>query len=110
MNKEIKELDERGYLIYFKSSWGAEHWFEYDKNNNIIYYKNSFGMKNWREYDKNNNLIHFKALKGLEFWSKYDKNNKQIEISKKEFEQIKRKKYREIVNNSKLSRFELMDI
>ena len=72
MNKEIKELDERGYLIYFKSSWGAEHWFEYDKN------------------------------------------NKQIEISKKEFEQIKRNREnirnREIINNSKISRFELMDI
>ena len=88
MSKEIKEFDERGNLIHYKNSNGLESWTEYDENNNEIHYKNSYG---------------------IEYWCKWENNNK-IEITKKEFERIKRDKNRELINNSKISRFELMDI
>jgi len=115
MSEEIKEYDERGNLIYSKNSYGYEEWQEFDENNNEIYYKDSFGYEYWTEYDENNNEIYYKNSDGTEYWYKYDKNdNEQIEITKKEFEQIKRnkgnKKSRELINNSNISRFELMDI
>ena len=83
---------------------------EFDKNNNLIHSKNSSGYEVWQEFDENNNLIYFRNSDGEEYWYKYDEYNKRIEITKKEFGQIKRKKDRELINNSKISRFELLDI
>jgi len=82
---------------------------EYDENNNLIHYKNSYGFEYWREYDGNNNKIHFKDSDGFEYWWKWE-NNLKIKITQKEFEKIKNKKSRELINNSKISRFGLMDI
>ena len=110
MNEEIKEYDNRNNLIHYKNSDGDEYWYEYDENNNEIHFKDSDGYEYWREYDKNNNLIHYKNTKGLERFYKY-LDNRKIEISKQEFEQIKRNK---VINsyfkNKEVSRFELMDI
>ena len=62
------------------------------------------------EFDENNNMIYFKSSCGLEEWYKY-KNNKSIEITQKEFKNIKRKnEYQKMRNRPKISRFELMDI
>ena len=70
-------------------------------------------MKPIKEFDENNNLIYIKDSYGLEKWYKWE-NNEQIEITQKEFERIKRNKEniknRELINNSKISRFELMEI
>jgi len=105
-----EKYDERGNLIYAKNSLGYECWKEYDKKNNCIYYKNNHGCESWQEYDERGNCTYLKDSGGNEYYYKYNENNNGIKISQKEFEKIKRKKYREIVNNSKISRFELMDI
>jgi YD repeat-containing protein len=33
---EIKEYDDDGNLIYHRTSYGVEGWYEYDENNNCI--------------------------------------------------------------------------
>ncbi len=110
MSEIIKGHDERGNLIYFKSStW--EYWKKYDKNNNCIYYRISTCFEYWKEFDENNNLIHYKNSYNSEKWFKYDKNNKQIFITEKEFNEIEfRKKEKEYLSRTKCSRFEIMEI
>jgi len=110
MSERIEEYDKKGNLIYSKNSSGYEYWREFDENNNLIHYKNSYGDKGWYEYDDSNNYIYYKNSDGKESWYKYDENNEQIEISQQEFEKIKKEKSRRIINNSRISRFELMDI
>ena len=88
MSKYINEYDDRGSLIYYKdSNTGYEYWNRFDGNNRQIHYRNNIGDE-----------LFFKYI-----------DNKQIEITKQEFEQIKiiNNFY---LNNSKISRFELMDI
>ena len=49
MNKQIDKYDERGNIIYHKSSYsgGLEYWREFDKNNDMIYYKNNEGEEHF---------------------------------------------------------------
>ena len=82
---------------------------KYDERGNEIYYKYPDGYTVWKEYDENNNLIYYKNSFGNEYWYKWE-NDEQIEITQKEFEQIKRRKNRRLINNSRISRFEIMDI
>ena len=63
--------------------------------------------KEIKEYDENNNLIYYKDTDGYEYFYKHI-DRKQIEITQKEFEQIKRDK--EFIQRKLVSRFELMDI
>jgi len=110
MNEEIKEYDGRGNLIHLQGSFEYEYWYKYDENDNKVYLKRSDGYEIWYEYDEYGNLIREKDSKGEEYFYKYDENNTQIEITQQEFEKIKRKNSRELINTSKISRFELMDI
>lgn len=71
----IKEYDERGNLIYWKTNDGFEQWIEYNKNNKITHYRDAKGFESWSEYDKNNNEIHYKTERGYERWCEYDENN-----------------------------------
>ena len=106
-NKEIKEYDERGNLIYYKNSLGTEVWREYNENNKVIYSKDSCGFKVWTGYNENNKLIYSKDSLGSEYFYKYE-NNKRIGINRQEFERIK--KEQEFLNREYCSRFDIMDI
>ena len=106
----IEKYDKNNNLIYLKLSSGPEIWREYDENNRQIHDKDSRGYESWWEYDINGNVVHFRNLK-VEIWNKYDENNKQIQITEKEYKEIEfRKKEKEYLNRTKVSRFELMDI
>ena len=72
------KVDDRGNLIYHKSSDGYEWWREFDERNNEIYSKYSSGYEWWREYDLNDNCIHYKNSHGYEYNYRYDINNKYI--------------------------------
>ncbi len=113
MNKEIKEYDKKGNLIYCKDIFGDEIWKKYNENNSQIYFKNSFGYEQWREFDKNNNMIHWKDTNNNKYWYKYSEDkNKIVIITQQEFKQIERNKERQefLFKNKYCSRFELMDI
>ena len=58
------KFDERGNIIYYKTSNGFEVWRKFDKNNNMIYYKDSDGTECWRKFDERNNCIHYKDSSG----------------------------------------------
>ena len=98
MNNE--KYDDRGNLIYKKVSdinkpYDVEHQYEYDKNNNMTVHIKSFEGIKWitkKKYDENNRLIYVKDINGEQNWYKYNKKNEQIEITKKEFKEIKLKK------------------
>ena len=107
MNKEVKEYDKNSNLIYYKNN-GLEFWYKYDENNNCIHCKDYNGYEYWREYDENNNCIHYKNNEGDEYFYKW-LDEEKIKITKQEFEQIKiiNNFY---LNNSKISRLELMDL
>ena len=93
------KYDKNGNLIYYKNSVGDEVWTEYDENNNEIYYKNNYDEEIWRTFDYNNNLIHLKRSDGYKIWYKYEFiSGKQIEITKREFEE----KYSHITIEKKL--------
>jgi len=94
MGEEIRKYDERGNLIYLEYPHiGYRYYQEFDKKNRLIYAKDNIILKGYPEAS----------------YYKY-KDNIRIEISKQEFEQIKKEKIRKLINNSKISRFELMDI
>ena len=83
----------------------------YDENGNLIYFKTTSGFESWREYDDQGNEIYYKNSTGAEFWYKIVGHRKRVEITKYEFEQIKRdKEYKEFINREPISKFELMDI
>ena len=110
MSKKIEKYDDRGNLIYEKTS-SFEHWMKYDENNNQIHWKRSDGWEELYKYDENNNLIYHKDIVGHEFCYKYDKYNRETEITKKEYNEIEfRKKEKEYNSRTKCSRFEIMDI
>ena len=117
-NKKIEEYDDGGNLIHYKpfSPYCYEKWFKYDENNNRIYYKRDTGIKgiyykSWHKYDEKNNIIHYKNSNGYKNWYKYDKNGKITDITEKEFKEIEfRKKEKEYLSRTKVSRFELMEI
>ncbi len=109
-NKEIKECDERGNLLYHKDFDGIEHWSSYDKNNNEIYRKTIFDER-WWEYDENNRKIHVKTSYGREEWYRSDELNDQIRITEQEYKKIRYNiKIKEYNSRTKCSRFELMEI
>ena len=120
MSKEIEEYDEKGNLIYRKySDDGDEYWYRYDENNNLLHINIFKGCECFHqcsyEYDENNNLIHWKSLDSdgdsAEYFMKYDENNEKIDITQKEFEQIKaRKAEHEFLNREEITRFELMEL
>lgn len=56
-NGEEQHYDENENLVYFKSSEGAEQWYEYDKRENLIHYKTSSGFEKWYEYNDDDNLV-----------------------------------------------------
>lgn len=66
-NGEEQHYDENDNLVYFKSSDGAEQWYEYDKRDNLIHYKSSSGYEKWYEYDSEDNLTRS--------WSNKDKSS-----------------------------------
>ena len=129
-NKDIKEYDGKGNLIYLKYSPapGYEYWYKYDENNNRIHFKSSSSYECWYEYDENNNETHYKSTSGHEYWREYDKNNNMIYfknsndleywwkyidntciiITEQEFKQIERTKL--YLNIKRSNRFEIMDI
>ena len=80
-----------------------------DKNNNLIYFKDNTGYEYWGEFDENNNQIYFKNNLGFEYWLKYNKNNEKIEITEKEYKEIKLEKEEKKKRNC-FTRFEIMDI
>ena len=66
--------------------------------------------KEIKEYDENNNEIYYKDNRGYELCFKYV-NNEQVEITKEEFEQIKRdKEYLEFISREPINPFSLLDI
>ncbi len=79
----------------------------YDENNNCIYYKSSNGFEYWWKYYEDNNWVYFKTSFGYEMWYNYNEFGNRIEITKREFENIKIKEYN---SRTKCSRFELMEI
>ncbi len=84
---------------------------KYDENNNLIYYKSSYGYEHWAKFDENNNNIYWKSSNGSEYWYKYNKNGKEIKITKQEFEKIQyNTKIKEYNSRTKCSRFEIIDI
>ncbi len=95
-----EKYDDKGNLTYEKvsdvnKSYDVEHQYEYDKNNNEILHIKSFEGICWitkKKYDEKNRVIYLKDINGKENWYKYDKKNEQIEITKKEFKEIKLKK------------------
>ena len=87
MNKEIRQLDEKGNCIYLKTSKGEEVRYEYDERNRRIYF---------------NNITH-----GWKHWFKHNENNEKIVITQQEFEQIKEK---EFLSREEISIFELMEL
>lgn len=127
MSKEIKrEFDERRNLIHYKSC-DYEEFFNYDKDNNLIHTKNSNHMECWYEYDINRNKVYLK-INNYVCWYKFDKNNKMIycksnsgfeswykegykEITQQEYKWIEfKKKEKEFLSRTPVSRFKLMDI
>ena len=76
MNEPIKEYDEKGNLIHYKSPYGYEWWKEYDERGNETHFKDSNGFKYWTEYDESGTQTHYKSSYGYEFWTEYDKDGK----------------------------------
>ena len=72
------EYDNKGNKIHFKTSTGYEGWWKYDSKGNIIYYKNSLGNEEWYEYDNKGNKIHSKDNRGYEEWCEYDSKGNEI--------------------------------
>ena len=62
----VKEFDENGNLIHYKSPIGSEWW--YDEKGNCIHYKNSNGTEYWYDYDANGNGTYYRD-------SEYNKND-----------------------------------
>ena len=122
-----REFDKRGNKIHSKCSDGYEEWNKYDNNDNRIHFIDSSNREylkkanisryrkyeSWTEYDKNNNRIHFKNSNNGEGWYKFE-NGEEINITEKEFDEIKCKKEEEIEWKKKVSkrsyRFKIMDI
>ena len=100
-DEELHEYDEKGYLVYHKDIVGDEFWYE---NGNEVHYKSHNGAEVWLEHDKNNNVISHKISDGREYFYKYKEKIEyvQVEISKREF--LKMTKKKEAVN-----RFDLME-
>jgi len=132
-----KEYNENNNLIYSKNNNGCEKWFKYDKNNVLIYSKriwegmvveyersNYNGLMNkihwtghyesefWQEWYDDCRLMHLSNSTGdLDNWFQYDDKRKFTEISKEEFEQIKRvKTEQEFLSRTEIPRSELIDI
>ena len=78
MSNEIKESDNNGKLIHYRTSDGYEWWYDYDTNGKLTHSRDSDGHEVWREYDINGKLIHYRNSFGLEVWREYDTNGKLI--------------------------------
>ena len=88
----------------------SEYIREVDKNGNEIYYQDFCDdRKYWWEYDENNRVIYSRTDNDVEFWHKYDDSGNRISISRKEFEEIKKLKYKRKIEKRSY-RFEIMDI
>ena len=90
---------------------------EYDKKGNLVYEKDNSGNEFWYEHNGYTYfLIHLKNCAGYEIWWKVDKknnnkNDKRIRITGQEYKEIEfRKKEKEYLSRTKISRFELMEI
>jgi len=110
-NRDITEYDEKGNIVYVKSSDG-EFWFRHDERGNIINSRMADGPMLWREYDENDNEIHLVHSSGEESWYKWIANVEKMEITRREFEKIKKKKkkQKEFLSREPVSREELIDI
>ena len=112
MSEVIREFDDRGNCIYLKS-YCVEEWGEYDEFNNCIHVKSSDGLECWLEFDEYGRMVHYRYNDGkrIEFFMYNDKGDR-VKITQAEFEQIKKDKAINnfYLNNSKVSRFELIDI
>lgn len=73
-DKEERIYDDRGNLIYHKTSYGYEAWMEYNENNRMTHYKDNSSEDNYifNEYD---NLVYHKCIRYndiYEEWFGYD--------------------------------------
>lgn len=110
-HEEIEEYDKNNNLVYHKSWYGEEFW--YDEKGNEVHWKGTDGSECWYEYDEKGNEIYHKIDDGREFWYKNELKNikhtyQQIPITQKEFERIKRDK--ELLEREVIERFELMEL
>ena len=113
VSEYIEKHDDKSNLVYYKNIiTGYECWREYDENNNEIHWKTSDDRESWYIYDENDNLIYWKYYSsGYKGWYKYDENDNKIKITEQEYKEVEfRKKEKEYLNRTKVSRFELMDI
>jgi YD repeat-containing protein len=76
MTNTIREYDNNGNEIHYRTSDGYEWWYDYDTNGKLIHSRDSDGHEVWREYDINGKLIHSRDSNGLEVWREYDINGK----------------------------------
>lgn len=111
MSEEIDKHDDKGNLAYHKDSAGCEYWWEYNDNGNMIHGKNSNGYEIWQEFDERHRVIYFKNCRNYEIWYKHNNFGKKIEITKQEFEEIKRiKAEKEFLSREPIPRFELIEL
>lgn len=48
-NTELKEYNDKGYVIHYKDSIDYEWWKEYNNKGNEIHYKDSYGNEWWKK-------------------------------------------------------------
>ena len=70
--------NENGNEIYYETSYGYWHRYEYNSNGNQIYYEDSTGYWGKNQYDSDGNIIYHENSKGVWCKRECDSDGKEI--------------------------------